>query len=81
MYDAKQKAQSEYFDQNTNNDRNKIFKMGRAIKDTNKDIIGEKFVRDKGNLTISDEAKSHAWKEHYQRLLNNEFPWDKSSIL
>ena len=49
--------------------------MARAIKDTNRDVTGENCVcDDKGNLTISDEAKLHAWKEHYQRLLNVEFP-------
>ena len=36
---------------------------------------------DKGNLTISDKAKLHAWKAHYQRLLNVEFPWDKNSFV
>ena len=42
-YDAKGQAQSEYFqDINTNNDRNKIFKMAQAIKDTNKDVTAEK---------------------------------------
>ena len=28
---------------------------------------------------MSDEAKLHAWKEHYQRLLNVRYPWDKNS--
>ena len=41
----------------------------------------ENFVyNDKGNLTIKDKAKLHAWKEHYQRLLNVEFLWDKNSL-
>ena len=32
--------------------------MARAIKDTNKDVTGEKYVHDdKGSLTRSDEAK------------------------
>ena len=66
---------------NTNNDWNKIFKMAWAIKDTNKDVAREKCVcDDKGNLTICDEAKLHVWKEHYQRLLNVEFPWYKNSL-
>ena len=48
--------------------------MSQAIKDTNKDVTGERRVCDgKGNLTITDEVKLHAWKESYQRLLNNEF--------
>ena len=55
--------------------------MALAIEDTNKDVTREKFVcDDKGNLTISDEAKLHAWKEHYQKLLNVEFPWDKNFL-
>ena len=76
VYKAKRQAQSEYFqDINTNNDQNQIFKMAWAIKDTNRDVTGENCVcDDKGNLTISDEAKLHGWKEHYQRLLNVEFP-------
>ena len=54
------------------NDQNKIFK----------DWTGEKCVRDdKGSLTISDEAKLHAWKEHYQRLLGVLFPWDGNSLI
>lgn len=32
------------------------------------------------NLTLSDEGKLHAWKEHYERLLNVEFPWGKNSV-
>ena len=55
--------------------------MAWAIKDTNKFVTGEKCVSDdKGNLTVNDEAKLHAWKERYQRLLNVEFPWEKNSL-
>ena len=55
--------------------------MAQAIKVTNKDVIGENGVRDdKGNLTITDEAKLHAWMENYQRLLNVEFSWDNNSL-
>ena len=54
------------------NDQNKIFK----------DCTGEKCVRDdQGSLTIRDEAKLHAWKEHYQRLLGVLFPWDENSLI
>ena len=35
---------------------------------------------DKGNLTLSDEAKLRAWKKHYQRVLNVELPWDNNSL-
>ena len=68
-------------DINTKNDRDKIFKIARVIKDTNKDVSEGKCVRnDKENLTLSNKAKLSVWKEHSQRLLNVEFPWDKNSL-
>ena len=75
------KPSQNVFKTNTNNDQNKIFKVAWAIQDTNKDVTRENCVCDDDrNLTISDEAKLHAWKEDYQRLLNVEFPWDKNSL-
>ena len=58
-------SQNTFRDINKNNARKKIFKMAWAVKDTNKDVTREKCVcDDKGNLTLKDEAKLHAWKEH-----------------
>ena len=55
--------------------------MAQAIKDTNKGVTGEKCVRDeKENLTINDEAKLHAQKEHYQRLLIFEYSRNTNSL-
>ena len=47
----------------------------------NQDIVGEKCVKDDGNkLAFSDTAKKNVWKQHYQCLLNVEFPWDETSL-
>ena len=63
------KLSQNIFETNINSDWNKIFKMAQTIQNTYKDATGEECSSDdKGNLTISDEAKLHAWKEHYQRL-------------
>ena len=60
---------------------NKHMHTSMILVDTNKDVTGEKRVcDDKGNLTISNETKLHAWKEHHKRLFNVEFPWDKNSL-
>ena len=46
-----------------------------------KDIVGDKCIRnDEGNIAYDDDAKLKAWKEHYERLLNEEFDWDESSL-
>ena len=47
----------------------------------NKDIVGEKCIRvDSGKLAYSDDEKIKAWKQHYERLLNVEFPWSEDDL-
>ena len=42
----------------------------------NHDVIGEKCIQeDDGNLSLDDTSKKLAWKQHYEQLLNIEFPW------
>ena len=49
---------------------------------TNSDVTGDKCVKnDEGNLACTDEEKLHAWKQHYQKLLNEEFPWDEEHLV
>ena len=51
------------------------------MKKNNLDVVGDICIRDdSGNLAISDAAKCAAWKEHYSRLLNVEFPWDSENL-
>ena len=53
------------------------------MQKTNQDLVGEKCIKnDAGELSITDEAKKHAWKEHYERLLNVEIPitWNQSQV-
>ena len=58
-----------------------VFRVARNIRQINQDIIGEKCVKDDGgNLSTSDDAKKVAWKQHYERLLNVEFPWDPTHL-
>ena len=61
---------------------NDVFRLARQMRQTNQDIIGEKCVKDdSGNLSTSDVAKMAAWKQHYERLLNVEFPWDAENLI
>ena len=51
------------------------------MRKENKDIVGEKCIQnDSGKLAYSDEEKKKAWKQHYERLLNVEFPWRKEDL-
>ena len=43
--------------------------------------MGEKPVKnDAGQLSLDEEAKKEAWREHYERLLNVEFPWNPEDL-
>ena len=44
-------------------------------------MIGDTCVKnDKGCLVFTDTEKLKAWKEHYEKLLNKEFPWDSNLL-
>ena len=44
----------------------------------NQDVVGDKCVKDdSGNLSLDDNAKKVAWKQHYERLRN---PDDLSDV-
>ena len=44
-------------------------------------LKGEKPVKnDAGQLSLDEESKKEARKEHYERLLNVEFPWNPEDL-
>ena len=43
--------------------------------------MGEKPVKnDAGQLLLYEESTKEAWKQHYERLLNVEFPWNTEDL-
>ena len=47
----------------------------------NQDVMGEKPVKnDAGQLSLDEEAKRAAWKDHYERFLNVVFPWNPEDL-
>ena len=82
VYAARKRAQEDKFDDLKNNDhRNQIFKEARRMKNENQDIVGEKCTKDDDdNLAFDDKSKLAAWKCHYEKLLNVEFPWDSNTL-
>ena len=50
------------------------------MRKENKDIVGEKCIRDdSGKLGYRDEEKK-ASKQDYERLVNAEFPWSEEDL-
>ena len=84
VYEAKKKAEEERFADVTHNKdaRNQLFTIVRQLAKTNCDVIGEKCVtNDDGELACTDSEKLSAWKQHYVKLLNEEFPWEEEHLV
>lgn len=55
--------------------------IAKQMAKTNQNIVGEKFVwNDLGELAFDDHTKKVAGKGHYNRLLNEEFEWDRNVL-
>ena len=82
VYIAKKAASEANFDNLHEKDKlNHVFKMARKMKLENQDIVGDKCIRDDdGNIAYDDDAKLKAWKNHYEKLLNEEFPWNEAGL-
>ena len=77
VFAAKKKAEKEKLN-DIDSDSNIIYRIAKQMKQENKDIVGEKCIRDDdGVLAFNIEDKKKAWKQHYERLLNVEFPGEK----
>ena len=58
-----------------------IFKIAKQLRKDNQDVVGDKRVKDdSGNLSFDNEAKKVASKQHYERLLNEEFSWNPEDL-
>ena len=79
---AKRRAKSAvYFALKSAKNKKFIFKMARKMKDDNKDIIGEKCVKDqKENMAFDNNSKAKTWRTHYSNLLNVEVPWNHNNL-
>ena len=58
-----------------------VYGLAKQMRRDNQDVMGEKPVKnDAGQLSLDEEAKKEAWREHYERLLNVEFPWNPEDL-
>ena len=85
VYATKKKAEEVQFANvaSDNEDRNQLFKIVRQMVKTNADVAGDKCVTndDDGELACTDSEKLSAWKQHYEKLLNEEFLWEKEHLV
>ena len=80
VYTAKKTAEEKKFS-DLKPGMDDIFKIAKQLRKDNQDVVGDKCVKDdSGNLSFDNEAKKVAWKQHYERLLNEEFSWNPEDL-
>ena len=64
------------------NSRKEVFKIAKQMEVENCDVVGDKCIKNyKEELVLTDSAKHLLWKEHCERLLAEEFTWEKESLI
>ena len=79
---AKDDERCEFIDEmNSHYNKGTIFKMIKRMIGENRDVTGTGGVKSAEGIVISDEgAMRKRWKEYYEKLLNEEFKWDRDSL-
>ena len=55
--------------------------MAKQIVGRNRDVVGGGCVKDvSGKIVIDEEQLMETWRAHYEKLANEEFPWNKDSL-
>jgi hypothetical protein len=58
-----------------------LFRVAKQMAQRNRDVIGGGCVRGKdGRLEVENEKIKEVWKLYYEKLLNEEFEWDRNGL-
>ena len=58
-----------------------LYRIAKQMNKKTKILLAKKCIRDdNGVLAFNEEDKKKAWKQHYERLLNVEFPWREGDL-
>ena len=81
VHHARQEADKEVY-KNIDSKSPEVYRLANQFRRENADDVGDKPVKnDAGKMSMSEDSKRKAWLEHYQRLLNAEFDWDRITCL
>ena len=64
------------------NEKRNIFKVARQMVHKSKDVDGGSSVKDKnGKVVVNEPDVIETWRLYYNNLLNEEFDWNKGSLV
>ena len=58
-----------------------LFRFAKQLVRSNKAVVGSGCVKDReGNIAVDDSRIKQVWKEYFEKLLNEEFEWNKDLL-
>ena len=58
-----------------------VVRVTKQLVRKNRDVVGAGCVRDNvGKIVVEEDKLLEVWKEHYDRISNEKFSWDKEGL-
>ena len=58
-----------------------VFRVAKQLVRKNRDVVGARCVKDNdGKIVVEEDKLLEVWKEHYDRISNEEFSWDREGL-
>ena len=77
--DAEQRKFGEKLDEEDS--KGTVFRVAKQMVRKNREVVGGGCVKDtNGKMVVEEEEMMEVWRSHYEKLSNEEFPWNKEAL-
>ena len=82
IFNAKSAERLKFCEELKDEDRKgNVFRVAKQLVRKNRDVVGAGCVRDNsGKIVVEEDRLLEVWKEHYDRISNEEFSWDREGL-
>ena len=62
-------------------EKGRVFKVVKRLVKKNADVVGSGCIKDEaGKIVVEEEELKETWRKYFERLLNEEFDWDRDAL-
>ena len=82
IFNAKNAERLKFCEELKDEDRKgNVFRVAKQLVRKNRDVVGAGCVKDNvGKIVVEEDKLLEVWKEHYDRISNEEFSWDREGL-
>ena len=82
IFNAKNAERLKFCEELKDEDRKgNVFRVAKQLVRKNRDVVGAGCVKDNlGKIVVEENKLLEVWKEHYDRISNEEFSWDREGL-